>query len=93
MDPDPKRALKEKLLDDVRRWKPPEARGFQDIVRNAADIDKKLLWELMKAFNVGRQEVRAWGSGAEVPSDYDRYAIVEKIRDLLEAELGAATEA
>jgi hypothetical protein len=93
MDPDPKRALKEQLLSDIGRWKPSEPRGFQDIVRNAADIDKKLLYGLMKAFNVKREEVRAWGSGADLPSDYDRYAIVEKIRELLEADLGAPTEA
>lgn len=92
MDPATQRTLKEKLLEDVRRWTPPEPRGFQDIVRNAADIDKKLLYGLMKAFNVKREDVRNWGSGADVPSEYDRYAIVEKIRDLLESELGAATE-
>jgi len=92
MDPATVRQLKEKLLDDIRKWQPPEERGFKDIVRNAIDLDKKLWHGLMKAFEVGAKEVRRWGSGAEVPPDFQRYVIVEKIRELLESELGAVTE-
>ena len=92
MDPATLRSLKEKLLNDVRRWRPPEPRGFKDIVRNAIDLDKKIWLELAEAFKVGKMEVRKWGSGAEVPEDYKRYVIVEKIRELLESELGAVTE-
>ena len=92
MDAAAKRQFKEKLLDDIRKWQPPEARGFKDIVRNAIDLDKAIWNELRKAFNVDAKEVRQWGSGAEVPEDYKRFVIVEKIRELLESELGAVTE-
>lgn len=92
MDPAVKRKLKEQLLEDIRKWQPPEPRGFQDIVRNAIDLDKKIWHDLMKAFDVGAKEVRRWGSGAEVPEDFKRFVIVERIRELLEAELGAVTE-
>jgi hypothetical protein len=93
MDAEQKRILKERLLEDLRQWKPPEPRGFKDIVRNAADIDLKLLYGIMKSFNATRETVRAWGTGGIVPPDYERYVIIERIRVLLEADLGAATEA
>lgn len=89
MDPAARRALKEQLLRDIEAWNGLDPRGFQDIVRNAADIDKKLLYDLMKAFGSSREDVRAWGAGAIVPDDFNRYAIVERIRELLEAELNA----
>lgn len=92
MDPATVRQLKEKLLDDIRKWQPPEERGFRDIVRNAIDLDKKLWHGLTKVFEVGFKEVRRWGSGAETPSDFQRWKIVETLRELLENELGAVTE-
>ncbi|MEK7545564.1 MAG: hypothetical protein AAB554_00635 [Patescibacteria group bacterium] len=88
MDPATRRQLKEKLLQDVDAWDQSQ-RGFQDIVRNAADIDKKILYGLMKAFQASRDDVREWGSGTEVPEEYKRYVVVEKIRELLVADLGS----
>lgn len=93
MDPADIRKLKEQLLDDIRKWQPPEPRGFQDIVRNAIDLDKKIWVELIRSFKVDKMAVRKWGSGAEVPADYERFVIVERIREILESELGAVTEA
>jgi len=91
MDDATRRALKEKLLKDVEAWD-HSRRGFRDIVRNAADIDKKILYGLMKAFGTNRDEIRGWGAGTEVPEDYQREIIVGKIRELLESDLGAVTE-
>ena len=92
MDPAVIRQLKEKLLDDIGKWKVDDERGFSDIVRNGLDLDTKILHELMKGFRAKFSEVRAWGAGGRVPSDIDRYMIVERVRELLEAELGAVTE-
>lgn len=88
MDDAMKRQLKQKLLEDVEAWD-QSTRGFQDIVRNAADIDKRILYGLMKAFQVTRDDVRGWSRGIGVPPDFQRYVIVEKIRDLLAADLGS----
>ncbi len=81
--------LKRKLRDDVDRWDKRDPRGFRDIVRNAVDLDKRYLRDLMKAFDVDFAEVKAWGSGAETPEDYKRYVIVERIREMLDADLGS----
>ena len=89
MDPAKRRTLKEQLLRDIEKWNHSDSRGFRDIVRNAADIDKKILYGIMKAFEASREDVRAWGSGAEVPDDFKRRVIVEKIRELLENDLNA----
>lgn len=89
MEPAKRKSLKEQLLRDIERWNHSDPRGFRDIVRNAADIDKKILYGVMKAFQASREDVRAWGSGAEVPEDFKRHVIVEKIRELLEEDLNA----
>ncbi|HJV33388.1 MAG TPA: hypothetical protein VJ694_05160 [Patescibacteria group bacterium] len=87
MDDAKKRQLTEKLLKDIEAWDQSQ-RGFQDIVRNAVDIDKRHLRDLMKAFDVAFADVKAWGAGTEVPEDYKRYVIVEAIRKMLAADLG-----
>lgn len=92
MDPAEVRRHKERLLDDIKRWKPADEVGFRNIVRNGLDLDTKILRELMKGFNAKFQEVRGWGGKGDLPADIDRYFIVEKIRELLESELGAVTE-
>ncbi|HTK59852.1 MAG TPA: hypothetical protein VL283_01470 [Candidatus Baltobacteraceae bacterium] len=89
MDPAARRAQKEQLLRDVETWNGSDPRGFQDIVRNAVDIDLKYMRDLMKAFGVDRDEIRKWGSGKVVPDDFNRYAIVEQIREALEKDLNA----
>lgn len=89
MDPAKRKAQKEQLLRDIEKWNHSDPRGFRDIVRNASDIDKKILYGIMKAFEASREDVRAWGSGAEVPEDYQRHVIIEKIRELLETDLNA----
>lgn len=86
MDPAARKRLKEQLLRDVHAWDGVDKRGFRDIVRNAADVDAKYLAALMKEFGAKFADVRGWGSGAIVPDDFNRYAIVEKIRELLEKD-------
>jgi len=88
MDEAVKRQLKEKLLEDVEAWDRSQ-RGFQDILRNAIDIDKKIARDLMKAFDLDFKDLRAWGAGTDAPPDFQRHVIVEKIRDLLAADLGS----
>ncbi len=88
MDDATKRALKEQLLRDAEAWD-HSVRGFQDIVRNAIDVDKKIARDLMKAFDVGYDDLRAWGAGTETPEDYQRHVIVGKIRELLAETLGS----
>lgn len=87
MDDAMKRQLKEKLLNDIDAWD-QSTRGFQDIVRNAIDLDKKIARGLMKAFDLDFKEMRAWGAGKDLPPDDQRYVIVEKVRELLAADLG-----
>ena len=88
MDDALKRQLKEKLLRDIEAWDRSQ-RGFQDIVRNARDIDKKIARDLMKAFDIDYNDLRAWGAGTEVPPDFQRHVVVEKIRELLAADLAS----
>jgi hypothetical protein len=92
MDDETLRTLKEKLLADIKRWQSADELRFRDIVRNAIDIDKKILRDLMHGFRARFSEVRGWGGKGDLPSDIDRYLIVKKIRESLETELGAATE-
>lgn len=87
MDGATRRQLKEQLLRDIEAWDHSQ-RGFQDIVRNAADIDKKILYGLMKAFTASRDDIRGWSRGVNMPPDFHRQVIVEKIRELLAADLG-----
>ena len=93
MDPGALRQLKEKLLEDIKKWQLPGERGFQDIVRNAIDIDTRILQALMEAFDANFKEVRGWGSGATLPEDFKRIVIVGRVRKLLESEVNAVTEA
>jgi len=86
MDPATRRAQKEQLLRDVEKWNGSE-RAFQDIVRNAVDIDLKYMRDLMKAFDVDRDEIRKWGSGKKIPDDFQRSGIIEQIRDSIEKDL------
>lgn len=88
MDDAVRRRLKEQLLKDIEAWDQSQ-RGFQDIVRNAVDLDKRYLRDLMKAFDATFADVKAWGAGSEVPEDYKRYVIVETIRKMLDADLGS----
>lgn len=88
MDDAKTKELKKKLLDDVLSWDQSE-RGFQDLVRNAIDIDKKILRDLMRAFSADFKEVRAWGAGTETPDHFNRQAIVAKIHELLVADAQA----
>ncbi len=88
MDDAVMRQLKAKLLQDVLSWDQSE-RGFQDIVRNVIDIDKKILRDLMRAFSADFKEVRAWGAGSETPDHFNRQAIVAKIHELLIADPAA----
>jgi molybdopterin converting factor small subunit len=92
MDEETLRKLKEKLLADIKRWQSSEETRFRDIVRNALDLDKKVLRDLMHDFKKKFSEVRGWGGKGELPNDIDRFLIVEKIRESLESDLGAATE-
>jgi len=89
MDPAARKAQKEQLLRDVEKWDGVDPRGFQDIVRNAVDVDLKYMRDLMKAYGVDREEIRKWGAGKVVPDDFNRYAIVETIRESLEKDLNA----
>ncbi len=89
MDPATRKKQKEQLLRDVEAWNGLDPRGFRDIVRNAVDIDLKYMRDLMKTFGVDREAIRNWGAGKVVPDDFNRYAIVEKLRESLEADLNA----
>lgn len=92
MDPADIRAHKEKLLEDIEKWKVDDEVGFRNIVRNSLDLDTKVLRTLMKDFKAKFSEVRGWGGRGDLPPDIDRYLIVEKIREMFESELGAVTE-
>ena len=80
------RPLKEQLLKDIEAWDQSQ-RGFQDIIRNALDIDKAIARDLMKTFGLDFKEMRGWGAGADLPPDFQRYAIVERIREFLAGNL------
>lgn len=82
------RPLKEQLLKDIEAWDQSQ-RGFQDIIRNALDIDKAIARDLMKAFDLDFKEMRGWGAGIDLPPDFQRYVIVEKIRDFIAADLAS----
>lgn len=86
MDPVTRKAQKERLLRDIEAWNGLDPRRFADIVRNAVDIDLKYMRELMRTFGADRDEIRGWGAGKVVPDDFHRYAIVEKLRELLESD-------
>ena len=86
MDPAGRKRLKEQLLRDIEAWDRRDPRRFRDIVRNAVDIDKRILRDLMKAFQTDLDEVRSWGAGTEVPEDYKRTVIVDAIRESIERE-------
>lgn len=92
MDDETVRKLKEQLLRDIKRWQSADEVRFRDIVRNALDLDRKVLRDLMQSFRKKFSEVRGWGGKGELPNDIDRFLIIEKIRDLIESDLGAATE-
>ncbi len=89
------RQLKQAVLDQIEAWDGASERGFRDIVRNADDVDKdkRILYALTKAFEVKPDVVHKWGAGRVVPNHFNRWAIVEKIRETLEKQLGTATEA
>ena len=89
MEPAKRKTQKEQLLRDIDAWDRRDPRRFRDIVRNAIDVDKRVLRDLIKAFGVDLVEVRSWGSGAEVPEDYKRTVIVDAIRDSIERDLNA----
>ncbi len=89
------RPLKQAVLDQIEAWDGSSERGFQDIVRNADDVDKdkKILFALTKAFGVKPDVVHKWGAGKIVPDAFNRWAIIERIRETLEQQLGLATGA
>lgn len=87
MDDATKRRLKEQLRHDAESWD-QSARGFQDIVRNAIDIDKAIVRELMSAFSVSFRELRGWGAGQDLPDHFNRQAVIAKIHELLMRQLG-----
>jgi len=89
MDPIARKKQKEQLLRDIEAWNGLDPRGFMDIVRNAVDIDLKYMRDLMKAFGVDREEIRKWSAGKVVPDDFNRYAIIEQLRESLEKDLNA----
>ena len=94
-DADTRRQLKQAVLDQIEAWDGNSQRGFQDIVRNADDVDKdkKILYALTKAFSVNPDMVHKWGAGKIVPDHFNRWAIVQQIRETLEKQLGLTTEA
>ncbi len=86
------RQLKQAVLDQIEAWDGSSERGFRDIVRNADDVDKdkKILYALTKAFGVKPDIVHKWGAGRIVPDHFNRWAIVEQIREALTEQLGTA---
>jgi hypothetical protein len=90
MDPGTRRKQKEQVLRDIEAWKKRRSeRGFQDIVRNALDLELKYMRDLMRVFGVDRDEIRKWTAGKLAPPDFQQGDIIEQLHDSIEKDINA----
>ncbi len=66
MDAEALKRLKEDLIRQIDAWDGSD-RGFSDIVRNAIDLDKRVVVTLRSARKEDYRAIKGWGAGRDLP--------------------------